>query len=384
MAAIDKCKINNMCKQLLCNIAFVLVLGLIASGFSAKNSDESSMVAESTTCKCKDANQGRIVVNGDWNFYLSANFLYWVAEEDGLDVGANQKNPGTSNPRPHSLEYYHMNFDYHPGFQVSFGMNCGKRSDWILQAEYTRLHTENHGAGSVPAIWFNDIQPNFLSPEINLVPGTAIGYSFLKTAGKWKNHIDLVDLDLRRSFQPNKQLVLTPLFGLRSGVLNQRYHGNYLATYIADTSRLYTLSSIAKQQSWLIGPKAGLLTDWLLGAGCKIFGNIDFSLFYQHFKDSFRDFDSVGVCSITSGKLNRLTPNLRVGLGFGYGTYFANHNSHFNFTIGYDFQIFWNQNYMSTLVFNKMIAAAGPVYFNGAKPADLLIHGLTTSVRFDF
>ncbi len=368
-------------KHLRTNIIFVFALSLIVSGFSSQE-DESSMSTKSTTYN--DYVPARIAVNGDWDFYLSANFIYWTAKEDGLDVGANQHNPGATNPRPHALQYYQMDFDYHPGFQVSFGMNCGKRSDWITQAEYTHLHLENHASGSIPAIWFNDIQPNFLSPEINQVPGTSTGYSFLKTAGKWKNQIDLVDWDLRRSFHSGKKLLLTPLFGLRIGSLNQRYNGHYLATYVADTSQRYTLSSITKQHSWLVGPRAGLLTDWLLGAGCEIFGNVHFSLFYQHFRDSFKDFDAAGICSSTSEKLNRLTPNLQLGLGFGYGTYFANHNSHLNFTIGYAFQIFWNQNYMSAQVFNKTIAAIGPIYFNGAKPADLLIHGLTTGMRFDF
>lgn len=338
-----------------------------------------------TCCTCFNE-PARIAVNGDWDFYSTIHFLEWVSEQDGLDVGGNLHNPAIDEPRPHFLKYYHMDFDYHPGFQIALGMNCGNHDDWTIQAEYSYLHSENHGVASVPKILFNDIQPNFLSAEITIVPNQIFnhGYSFLKSTGKWKNKLDLVDLDVRRSYLLGKKLVMTPLFGIRSGRIDQQYRGHYIATILDDTSLRFFFSSRSVQDTWLVGPRVGIINDWNLGCGWKLIGNADLSLCFQHFKVSFQDFDAAGICSKTHEKLNRLTPNLQLGLGVGYGTYFDDCNYHLEGTLGYDFQVFWNQNYMSLLVMNELFTVLSPIYFNGSKPADLFLHGFTAGLRFDF
>jgi hypothetical protein len=321
----------------------------------------------------------RIDVSGKWDFNISGSFIYWYAKENGLMVAALED----MHHRPYVLTYADMGFKYKPGFKVAVGMNTGNYDNWVINLEYTWLHASYTGSMSIPEIWYYAMRPNFLSYAIDYYNAPSHGYSFLNSNGIWRNAFDIIDLNLARPFYSGEKLTLSPSFGLRGGILNQYYDGTYVATDLDNTDLRYNLYSYSSQKTWIIGPRVGIVLDWLLGKGVRVTGNTFGSLCYQHFKNYFADFAPSGKCSTNSLTQSQVTPNWQIAAGLGYGTYFANQKWHFDLAATYDFQIFWNQNKMTEMVSDQTTIYA-PFFFNATKPADLILHGLTITARFDF
>ena len=80
---------------------------------------------------------------------------------------------------------------------------------------------------------------------------------------------------------------------------------------------------------------------------------------------------------IGKNKIGYLTPNVEFDLGLGYGTYFCNNEWYFDLTIGYDFNYFWNQNFMRNLV-------DGQQTYSDSDAGNLMLHGLNITARIDF
>ncbi len=328
----------------------------------------------------------RIAVKGEWDFYLSAHFVYWIAKEEGISVAS----VNDYSNFPFVLTTYPVDTSYKPGFKVAFGMNCGNYDNWVVGAEYTRFHIEHHQASaSIPLgqIAAFDMDPAFVSFETTLsVNGNALG--FTHSAGKWKNEMDLIDVNLCRAFYSGKKLTFSPFLGLRSGWLDQHFYGNYVAYDISSSNQPYLISSKSKQHSWTLGPRVGFFGDWLLGSGFRLCAEAAGAILYQHFHNSFLDtFSTIGFLNTPGSYFkqnkNTLNPNLDCELSLGYGTYFANNKWHFDLTAGYSFQIFFYQNRLTVLSVDESNVSDN-VYFDAYTPANLILHGLNVAMRFDF
>lgn len=318
----------------------------------------------------------RIDVQGKWDFFLSVSFLYWTAKEDGVSV-ANFRN----NIPPMIISYTDMHFAYKPAFKVAFGMNAGNHDEWTIGGDYIRFHSTDHAKTSIPQIWNVVLRPTYISPNIHYQ--LTDGYSFLSCFGKWENKIDLIDMHVSRPFYLGKKLIFSPYLGLRGGWLDQSYFGNFTATNLHNTSLLFLLNSQSKQKTWLLGPRVGIVSDWLLRYGIRIFGDVFGSLCYQKFNNNYHDADDFGSFSFARRKTSAITPNLQVDLGLGYGTYLCKDKYHFDLTAGYDFQIFWNQNRMIDLIYDNTVIDRGS-FIDIAKAKDLFLHGLEIAARLDF
>ena len=129
-----------------------------------------------------------------------------------------------------------------------------------------------------------------------------------------------------------------------------------------------------KQASWAIGPQMGLYSRWLLGYGFEVLGNAVTSLLYSR----YTTWSSSLAWPITNQIVADLetTPQgdhevlkhvLETFLGIRWGSYFKNHRYHGNLSIGYDFNIYWNQNLSS--VFPDKSADMGNFYLQGLNVA---------------
>jgi hypothetical protein len=80
-----------------------------------------------------------------------------------------------------------------------------------------------------------------------------------------------------------------------------------------------------------------------------------------------------------------VNPDIDCDLGIGYGTYFANDCWHVYLTASYNFQVFFYQNRLTSLSVDESNIAPGIyVYLETYTPANLILHGLNVSMRFDF
>lgn len=304
---------------------------------------------------------GRIDVKGAWDFFASASFIYWKAMEEGLDVGI-QRPTTLSTGTGHIL---YTNFKYKPGFQVGLGMNFN-HDDWNLMAEYTRLHCKNkknhsYSTSYILPFWFYTLE----SAE-----------TLTSAKGIWKLRYDIIDLHLGRPYYTGTNLIFKPEFGLRGGWINQ----NFKAEYTTDAALLYYSKST--QHDWLIGPRASLGMDFLLGCDFVLFGKTALGLYFQKITNKYKMIDhDASTIQTTRSQKCFLTPNLELGVGLGWGTYFADNSWHFDVRLGYDFLIYWNQNHMRRLADKSDYS---DLETTESAAGNLMMHGLTLTVRFDF
>src|SRR5271157_2856702 len=85
----------------------------------------------------------RIEVQNSWDIFATASFLYWYADQEGMDLaystGLTTASDPTTVTNPLKGSYDIMPFDFKPGFKVGLGMNFDF-DNWVAFVEYTWLH----------------------------------------------------------------------------------------------------------------------------------------------------------------------------------------------------------------------------------------------------
>ena len=246
------------------------------------------------------------------------------------------------------------------------------RDDWESSLEYTWLHFKTTSSN------FRAEANADLYPITNFTSGhTAYGLTSAK--GPWKIKYDILDLNLGRNYYVEKKRHLKPFVGLRGGRINQKDTLDYNLLLNAVE---YPATVRSKEKTWLVGPIIGFNLDYIFDHGFKMFAKNSFSLLYQSFKNTLSNKHpaSRSMTDIDKAYNNtdKETPNVSLGLGLAWGYYFSNNQFHLNVAASYDFEYFWNQNFMTQL----LIAQTHRGFTQPIE--DLFLHGLTTSIRFDF
>ena len=320
----------------------------------------------------------RIDVKGSWDFYISGSYIYWQPRQDGLEFAREVVRSGEG--REGSLTNYtfvHMDFDYHSGFKVGLGGNF-ERDDWSLDFEYTRLYTTDHRS-KILSDEPEDIALHFFFPFWSNFPDQAPTFY---AKARWKLHFNILDGILGRSYYVGTKLTFKPYVGLRAGWVDQKYRADYRHLVVAFYSN-------SKSDSWLLGPRIGLDTNWHFGEGCRLFGNTAASLFYQRFKTNIElvrlDLEEpiLNFLRTMKEKEGYFNPNFEIALGLSWGSYFCDDSWHIDLSAAYEFHIFWDQNMMRKILDYNNVSGIG--YNNSdPTPGDLILHGLTVSLRLDF
>ena len=305
----------------------------------------------------------RIDVKGCYDLFIIGSYLYWqpiiqdliLAREEFTDAG------GTD-----YVKYIDIDPDYTSAFKIGVGKNFAY-DNWVAYIEYSRFHSSDSRSYTLPEGLYVSV-PTWLTYDnfAHLVDNNVWG--------KWKLHLDLLDLEISRPYYLGNKLTFLPHAGLRGGWIDQNIDARY-----TDVITLVDVDSNNESDSWIIGPRMGLDANWHLGEGFCIFGNAAASLLYQNSKAKMKHQDCGNPHLLYLNiirKKSQITPNFEAALGLGWGTYFDNMNWHFGLTAGYDFHIFWHQNYLQSL----MNTFRGELI----KEGNLMLHGLTITGRFDF
>jgi len=311
---------------------------------------------------------GRIDVAGKWDFTLSASFLYWQMFQEGLDFIYHFN---TLNGVYEKVEW---DFKFKPAFKIMAGMFFHKHDNWQLSAEYIRHYSTNDiSVDNRPGL--NDTLR--IAYWVGGTPVTTITH----VQGRLKNGIDILNFSLGRAYYLGSHLIIDPFFGLRADWIHDKFYNSYIYNPTG-TAEFYNIPGEYKVKSWAVGPRAGFESKFLLGEGWRFFGNGAVSLVYKRstLDGTIRAYDTniqaVAVLAQFQEKDDLLRPELELGLGFGWGTYFDNRNWHFDLSAGYDFLLFFNQQVMSTAFYETAIAEL--------VPHDIYLHGLTITATFDF
>lgn len=325
----------------------------------------------------------KIQLQCDWNMYASVSFLYWYAREKGLELGW-LRTPTTTIT---DFDMIHMDFKYKPGFKVALGTRTNY-DNWGLSLEYTRMHGSFSKGKSVPQPTAST-DPTIQSAwfvTLFKVPNPGINDNMFSTSNTWKLDLDMLDLELARAYWMGQKVTLMPYAGLKAGWLDQKYNVTAITVDTLPAGDVYTLYANDKSDSWLIGPRIGLDSKWLLGCGFSIVGDVAANLFYQKFKVKIQnntDYPSTGGSVLVhNNRVSFVNPSVELNLGFGWDKDFYCDKMRFELLASYEMQCFWNQNMIRNTQDNYNISAF--VALPDADAGSLVLHGLTITAGLHF
>ena len=303
------------------------------------------------------------ICDSDIDIFASASYIYWRGSEQNLESTQNKATNPTPNDRNEIIK---MNFEFKSGFQVALGFNFNY-DNWSLGADYTRINDST-------SMDFQAYSGQYLLPYWF--------YSGVQTINRslstWKYKYDMFNLALTKSYFISKSLTFTPSIALKGGFIDQRTHITY---FLND---LTTFRTNVFSDSYLIGPRIKINTDWLMRYNFKIVGNAGVALLYQKFTTLDGDLhDAGGIATyVRDSNPRTINPNAELQVGLGWDRYFAQDKYHISILALYEVQYYWNQNMLRNLI-SKSFTTNGNVI--GAQiSGDLVFDGLTATLKLDF
>lgn len=320
----------------------------------------------------------RYDVRTAWDFFFTGDFLYWQARMGGLNYGiVTEASTLSSNLPPSKGKVLNPSFGWHPGVRLGLGINF-EYDNWDLMLEWAHLANHNNTTYKVADTTKRIILPTRIFPHMNL--------NATEASQSWRCIFNTMDLHLGRPYYLGKSLTCRPHGGVRAAWVRQSEHRFY-KDIKQNTTDKGSLRNKTILNSWALGPRFGMETNWMLGEGFRFFGNSAGSLQYTKFRSIKKDTnpekliisgqDLVG--SVKDNKSNgQVQPNLDASLGLGWGSYFDNSNWHVDLSLCYEFSYY--PNYNTDMIFLDDSTPSMYVSNRG----DLAFHGGTFKFRFDF
>ncbi len=309
--------------------------------------------------------------------YLTADFIWWRAQEDGLEYAMNGVGNGNTNADKGSLHKPH--FEYEPGFKVGMGLKF-RHDGWDLYAQYTWLHSDGDETKvHTDSDGDSNVVSNIFIPSSSQNPVTGTTSYILQTTdmreaeGKWSLHFNVLDLELGRNFWISKWLTLRPYVGMKFSWIDQDFDVEYEGIPTGSTGTANVKLDMDLDQT-AIGLRTGLDTAWYMWKKWCIFGELAISGMWNDFDSSRKDTLYKNGGHLTLNRINRdshsVTAVLEWALGLRFETAFHNDDFDFMLQAGWEEQVWFNQNQF--------------VMMPNQTPADLNFEGLTVKAAFYF
>ncbi len=228
-------------------------------------------------------------------FYLSADFLYWKAQEDGLEYAATFT-PTDDTGLSFSEKLKGVNFRWKPGFRIDAGYVFGMHDSWDLGLEWTWFYGKARSSVSIPASSSSLINPavspsSFIFPTWGSESFAAISEvplqlqplisPCLNASATWSLHYNMLDFDLGRHYFVTKAFSLKPYIGVRGGWINQ----DYIAEYAEVLNRtLFPAQMRADFDFKGVGPRLGLDLHWHFNCQWSLVGEVSGAVLYGPYK----------------------------------------------------------------------------------------------------
>lgn len=321
------------------------------------------------------------------SFSFRADFLWWRANEEGLELGR-QEFVDTFSPAVggdtvvNTSRAKKPNFKYDPGFRIGLSNQCC--DNWDLALNWTHFHTKASVSGAT------EVLPTgtsvFISDWerlVNINPQTA--------SARYTLNLDLVDLEFGRKFYVSSSFILRPQFGLRFARIDQNYRVASEAIGASDF-----VSGVRSRSDFLsVGPRVGLDIELSLGCGLSLFGNaagsILFGKFDNHSREIFTNFAEVATideyiyeANSSAHRCSRTATDLAFGVKWDHCFDWCNRSHPVSLAFAWEHHAFYDLNSFN-FVERGYDLATGLVNTTGArKHGDLYTQGLTVSASFGF
>jgi hypothetical protein len=275
------------------------------------------------------------------DFYFHIDGLAMQAKEDGLDFAIRDTTAlgATANLTDGTIGGFsgdNQDWDYNPGARFGLGFylshdawNLDFNWTWLNITNYNHFNASNNG-GSVLPLWLTG----------DATPAAVTGGT--RSSAKWQSSYNTFDIRLAKPYHVSRYFILNPHFGLRGGWIDQAFSVDYGGAQLNSTTRTIFRSS---NDFWGVGARCGIDTDWVLGKGWCLFGNIAASMLFGKFEVD----ESMTYPNATSGGFNvdynfyQNVPNMEMMLGIGWGRHFSKHRYHTSLKLAYEFHEWWDQ-----------------------------------------
>lgn len=310
------------------------------------------------------------------DFYVHIDGLLFQAKQDGMEF-AIQDSTGAATDTPithgrvEGFSNDHTDWDYNPGMRFGIGFyldhdawNIDFNWTWLNITDYNHANATTSG-GVVLPMW--------------LVGDDTVGAQFngTRSSATWDTSYNTVDARLGKPYHVSRYLILNPHFGVRAAWIDQHFSVDYGGTNGGSATRTIHHGD---NDFWGIGSRAGIDTDWILGKGWCLFGNVAFSML-------FGSFEIDQNLSIPGANANGFdlkydffqnVPNFEIILGIGWGRYFDKNKYHICLRAAYEFHEWWDQLNM------RRFWDGGPNYDNDVvSRGNLTLNGFSLRLQID-
>lgn len=284
------------------------------------------------------------------DFYLHADFLAMQAKQDGMEFVC-QKSNGFSTAAQTALTNgtfegfsdRSSDWEYNFGARVGIGFYLAHDA-WNLDFNWTGLKISdyNHanattGGSVLIPLWLlgEDSDGNFIGQRSN---------------AKWNTSYNTFDFRLGKPYYVSRYFIVNPHFGVRAAWIDQHFAVDYSGLVgpgtFAGTNRVV---HHADNDFWGVGARAGLDTDWVIGKGFGLFGNLATSVLFgkfnveQHLATPPGATHTVNVGFDIEDSHFMNVPNFELALGLGWGQYFNKMKYHVGLKAAYEFHVWFDQ-----------------------------------------
>ncbi len=310
----------------------------------------------------------------DGGLFVRADFLYWRANEEGLEYGLSET-INAADPKI-STRVVSPKVRWNPAFRVGMGYTFGSQDFWDISALWTRFSTDQNGSknGTVLPWWGS----------------TLLGNVTTHARAKWKLIYNTYDLDLGRNYFIARTVSVHPFVGLRGATIHQDYHANYATLQPLESATSFH----AKNQFWGVGAHIGSGLQWYMNSSLSLVGNIGGSLLYGDFriKERYNAFIPINSNVVTQVVPLSVREHITTGsfnvealLGFQWERFFFKNKYRLAITAGYEWSEWFSQNRIKK--FTQIPASNGGASTTDAmtdQKGDLTLQGANLQVRCDF
>jgi hypothetical protein len=205
---------------------------------------------------------------------------------------------------------------------------------------------------------------------------------YRKAFSSWKMLYNAIDLELGRAYFATRHLTFRPHWGVRGAWIHQKFNSSF--TQFLQVLGFAQQDFHGKNNWWGVGPRLGLQSDWLLGAGLRILGRAATALLYG--KTSVRylaEKEAVGSSNLIVAErfidsFYALVPNLQLFMGLGWGQCFLRDKLYVAVDAGWEVNYWWNQ--FNLPLYTRGLATPLPTI--GNQPVTM--EGLTVNIHLDY
>jgi len=327
------------------------------------------------------------------SFAFRADFLWWRACEEGLNLGTEEYVQVSDVERSTVVNRSHSkrpNFKYDPGFRIGLSNNCSCDC-WDFAVNWTHFHTKAkvHGVSDTEGIvtFFSDWERIAgINPE--------------RAAGRYSLNLDLVDIEFGRKFYVSNCFILRPDFGLRVARIHQTYRATSDTTSGGSGEDVFNYVTDVKSRSnfLAVGPRVGLDVELRFCGGFALFGqaagSIVFGKFDNHSRENYLDTVSAGpvIGELTyearssAHRCSRTITDLAFGIKWDRCYEWCNRCHPVSIAFAWEHHAFYDMNNFNFVEQGIDFDGATAVP-NGAhtrKHGDLTTQGLTVSLSLGF